>query len=133
MANRPYQEAVFTGKFSTVINPFIRATSPIINSVAEQQISAWGTMYIELGIGILFFLIGIYFVLKNPTNRNIFLIVFTVTSLFFAASMVRLLAIFAPAFAVIAAIGIVGVIKPFYTLLKETPRTLAKSKRKSHG
>ena len=118
------------GKFSTVLDPFIRATSPIINSVAEQQITAWGNIYIELGIGILFFLIGFYFVLKNPTNRNIFLIVFAVTSLFFAASMIRLLAIFAPAFAIIAGIGVLGLIKPFYTLLKEAPHTLAKTKRR---
>jgi dolichyl-diphosphooligosaccharide--protein glycosyltransferase len=118
------------GKFSTVLNPFIRATSPIINSVAEQQISAWGNIYIELGIGILFFLIGFYFVLKNPTNRNIFLIVFAITSLFFAASMIRLLAIFAPVFAIIAGIGVMGLTKPFYTLLKEAPHTLAKTKRR---
>jgi dolichyl-diphosphooligosaccharide--protein glycosyltransferase len=118
------------GKFSTVLDPFIRATSPIINSVAEQQISAWGNIYIELGIGILFFLIGFYFVLKNPTNRNIFLIVFAITSLFFAASMIRLLAIFAPAFAIIAGIGVMGLVKPFYTLLKEAPHTLAKTKRR---
>ena len=118
------------GKFSTVLDPFIRATSPIINSVAEQQITAWGDIYIELGISILFFLIGFYFVLKNPTTRNIFLTVFAVTSLFFAASMIRLLAIFAPAFAIIAGIGVLGLIKPFYTLLKEAPHTLAKTKRR---
>ena len=118
------------GKFSTVLDPFIRATSPIINSVAEQQISAWGNMYIELGIGILFFLIGFYFILKNPTNRNIFLVVFALTSLFFAASMIRLLAIFDPAFAIIAGIGVLGLITPFYTLLKEAPRALAKTKHK---
>ncbi len=118
------------GKFSTVIDPFIRATSPIIDSVAEQQITAWGNIYIELGVSILFFLIGFYFILKNPTNRNIFLIVFAVTSLFFAASMIRLLAIFAPAFCVIAGIGVLGIIQPFYTLLKEAPHTLAKTKRR---
>ena len=118
------------GKFSTVLDPFIRATSPIINSVAEQQLTAWGSIYIELGIGILFFLIGFYFVLKNPTTRNIFLIVFAVTSLFFAASMIRLLAIFDPAFCVIAGIGVLGLIQPFYTLLKEAPHTLAKTKRR---
>ncbi len=44
--------------------------------------------------------------------------------------MVRLLAIFAPAFAIVAAIGILGIIKPFYTLLQESPRAIAKSKRK---
>jgi dolichyl-diphosphooligosaccharide--protein glycosyltransferase len=119
-----------SGKFSTVLDPFIRASSPIINSVAEQQLTAWGNIYVELGVGTLFFLIGMYFILKNPTTKNVFFIVFAVTSLFFAASMVRLLAIFDPAFAVIAAIGIMGLLKPFYTLLKEAPRALAKSKRK---
>lgn len=118
------------GKFSTVLDPFIRASSPIINSVAEQQITAWGNIYVELGVGILFFLIGFYFVLKNPTTRNIFLIVFAVTSLFFAASMIRLLAIFAPAFCIIAGIGVLGLIQPFYTLLKEAPHALAKTKRR---
>ena len=119
-----------TGKFETVIDPFIRATSPIINSVAEQQITAWGNIYIELGVGILFFLVGLYFILRNPTTKNIFFIVFAVTSLFFAASMIRLLAIFAPAFAIIAAVGILGILKPFYTLLKESPTQPCKDKTK---
>ena len=118
------------GKFDTVIDPFIRATAPIISSVAEQQISAWGNIYVELGIGILFFLFGLYLVMRNPTNRNIFFIVFGITSLYFAASMIRLLAIFAPAFSIIAAIGILGIVKPFYTLLQESPRSIAKTKRK---
>ncbi|MCW3995373.1 MAG: glycosyltransferase family 39 protein [Candidatus Bathyarchaeota archaeon] len=118
------------GKFSTVLDPFIRASSPLIDSVAEQRISAWGNLYIELGISILFFLVGMYFTLRNPTNRNIFLLLFAVTSLYFATSMVRLLVLFAPAFAIIAGIGILSVIKPFFTLLKESPRVLAKSKRR---
>ncbi len=118
------------GKFITVIDPFIRASSPLIDSVAEQRISAWGNLYIELGISIVFFLIGLYFTLKKPTNRNIFLLLFAVTSLYFATSMVRLLVIFAPAFAIIAGIGVSGTIKPFFNLLKETSRTVAKSKRK---
>ncbi len=118
------------GKFITVLDPFIRAGSPLIDSVAEQRISAWGNLYIELGIGILFFLVGLYFTLKNPTNRNIFLLLFAVTSLYFATSMVRLLVLFAPAFAIIAGIGIMGILKPFYGLLHEAPRAMAKSKRK---
>ena len=98
--------------------------------MAEQRISAWGNLYIELGISILFFLVGLYFVLRNPTNRNIFLMLFAVTSLYFATSMVRLLVLFAPAFAIIAAIGIISILKPFFTLLQEAPKTLAKSKRR---
>jgi dolichyl-diphosphooligosaccharide---protein glycosyltransferase len=118
------------GKFITVLDPFIRAASPLIDSVAEQRISGWGNVYLELGIGILFFLVGLYFVLKNPTNRNIFLMLFAVTSLYFATSMVRLLVLFAPVFAILAGIGIIGILKPFFTLLQEAPRTLAKSKRR---
>lgn len=119
-----------TGKFVTVLDPFIRAASPLVDSVAEQRISAWGNLYVEFGIAILFFLVGLYFVLKNPTNRNIFLLLFAVTGLYFASSMIRLLVLFAPAFAIIAGIGIMSLIKPFYTLLQEAPRALAKSKRR---
>ncbi|HLN89964.1 MAG TPA: STT3 domain-containing protein [Candidatus Binatia bacterium] len=119
-----------TGKFVTVLDPFIRAASPLVDSVAEQRISAWGNLYVEFGVAILFFLVGLYFVLKNPTNRNIFLLLFAVTGLYFASSMIRLLVLFAPAFAIIAGIGIISLIKPFYTLLQEAPRALAKSKRR---
>ncbi|NLB75213.1 MAG: hypothetical protein GX799_01925 [Crenarchaeota archaeon] len=118
------------GKFVTVLNPFIRASSPLIDSVAEQRITAWGNLYIELGITILFFLVGLYFTLRNPTNRNIFLLLFAGTSLYFASSMVRLLVLFAPAFAMIAAIGIISTTRPFFKLLKGDPRKLAKSKRR---
>ena len=118
------------GKFITVLDPFIRAASPLIDSVAEQRISAWGNLYIEFGIAIVFFLAGLYFVLRNPTNRNIFLLLFAVTSLYFASSMIRLLVLFAPAFAIIAGIGIITILKPFFTLLQEAPRALAKSKRR---
>ena len=118
------------GKFATVLDPFIRASAPLIESVAEHRISAWGNIYYDLGIGILFFIVGLYFVLRNPTNRNVFLLLFGATSLYFAASMVRLLVILAPAFALLAAMGILGILKPFFTLLREAPQIAMKSKRR---
>jgi dolichyl-diphosphooligosaccharide---protein glycosyltransferase len=125
------QRAGLQGKFSTVLDPFIRASSPLIASVAEQKVSTWGNMYLELGVTILFFMVGLYFILKNPTNRNVFLLLFSVTALYFATSMVRLLVLFTPAFAIIAAIGILSLLKPFYTLIHEAPGALAaKSKRR---
>ena len=117
------------GKFISVLDPFVRSASPLIESVAEHRVSAWGNIYYELGIGILFFLCGLYFTLRNPTNRNIFLLLFGMTSLYFAASMVRLLAIYAPAFSLLVAAGVVGLLKPFYTLLKEAPQIVTKTKR----
>ncbi|MBN1358359.1 glycosyltransferase family 39 protein [Candidatus Bathyarchaeota archaeon] len=124
-----YMEGI-AGKFISVLDPFVRSAAPLIESVAEHRISAWGNIYYELGLGIIFFLAGLYFALRNPTNRNVFLLLFGATSLYFAASMVRLLVIFAPAFGLLAAMGILGVMKPFYTLLKETPQLAIKSKRR---
>jgi dolichyl-diphosphooligosaccharide--protein glycosyltransferase len=60
----------------------------------------------------------------------VFLLVFGATSLYFAASMVRLLVIFAPAFSLLVAMGILGVLKPFYTLLREASQVTIKSKRR---
>jgi len=115
------------GKFISVINPFTREASPLIESVAEHRISAWGSLYYDLGIGILFFALGLFFMFRSPSNRNLFIIILSLTSLYFACSMVRLLVLFAPAFSLLAAVGINGLLRPFVTLLKEPPRI---SKRK---
>ncbi len=116
------------GKFISVINPFARAASPLIESVAEHRISAWGSIYYEFGVGIIFFLAGLFFILRNLNNKNLFLLIFGLTSLYFACSMVRLLVLMAPAFGLLAAAGLIGVLKPFNTLLKEPPRISAKKK-----
>ena len=118
------------GKFISVLDPFLRSAAPLLESVAEHRITAWGNIYFELGFAILFFLAGLYFTLRNPTNRNIFLLLFGATSLYFAASMVRLLVIFAPAYSLLVGMGIMGVMKPFYTLLREAPQIALKSKRR---
>ncbi|HTY74542.1 MAG TPA: STT3 domain-containing protein, partial [Candidatus Nanoarchaeia archaeon] len=117
-------------KFGTVLDPLQRATLPIIASVAEQRITAWAEIYSEVGIGVLFFLMGLYFMVKNPTNRNVFLVIFGLTALYFAGSMVRLLVVLAPASALLGAMAVSGLLKPFSTLLRESgSQTLAKSKR----
>ena len=116
------------GKFMSVINPFVREGSPLIESVAEHRISAWGSVYYEFGIGIIFFAAGLFFTLRNLNNKNLFLLIFGLTSLYFACSMVRLLVLMAPAFGLLASIGILGVLKPFSTLLREPPKIVTKAK-----
>jgi dolichyl-diphosphooligosaccharide--protein glycosyltransferase len=116
------------GKFISVIDPFARSTNPLIESVAEHRISSWGSVYYDLGIGILFFVVGLFFVSRKLTNRNLFLLLFGLTSLYFASSMVRLLALMAPAFALLMAFGVVGTMKPFVTLLREQPKIVVKKK-----
>lgn len=117
------------GKFVSIVDPFLREANPLIASVAEHRISTWSNMFYDFGIGLVFFAVGLFFTLRNPTNKNVFLLIFGLTALYFGASMVRILAVFAPVFAVLAALGIVGILKPFYTLLREAPRIVLKTKR----
>lgn len=117
-----------TGKFLSVVNPFTRAESPLYESVAEHRISAWGTLYYDLGIGIIFFIIGLFFACGNFNNRNVFLLVFGLTSLYFACSMVRLLVLMAPAHSLLVGVGVNGLLKPFATLIKEPPKISVKKK-----
>lgn len=121
-----------TFKFITVLNPLLRGSSPLTESVAEHGISAWGSMYYDLGILIIFFVVGLYFISRNLTDKNLFLLLFGLTALYFSASMVRLLFLLAPAFGLISAVGIMGVLRPFIAMLKEPPRITAKKFRLEH-
>ena len=116
------------GKFIRVLNPFLASANPLVESVAEHRISSWGSIYYDLGIGILFFAVGLFFVARNPTTKNLFVLLFGVTAAYFAASMVRLLYLLAPAFALLAGVGIVGLLKPFVSLIREPPKVAVKKK-----
>ncbi len=116
------------GKFLTVFDPFLRSSNPLVESVAEHRITAWGSVYYDLGIAIIFSMVGLFFVARNLTTKNLFLLIFGLTSLYFSASMVRLLIIFGPAFSLLAAVGVISLLKPFMTLLREPPKILTKKR-----
>jgi len=109
------------GKFIGVLNPLLRAASPITESVAEHRPGAWASLYYEYGIGAFFIPLGLFFALQNPTNRNIFLAIFTLTTIYFASSMIRLTLIMAPAFCILWAVALVHILRPFVTIMKEAP------------
>ena len=111
-----------TSKFYTVLNPFERLLNPIVESVQEHRPPAWGSFYYDYGIGIFFIVIGLYFAARNPTNRNLFLVLYALTALYFASSMVRLLVLLAPSFSMLWAIGLAGVLRPFIMVMREVPK-----------
>lgn len=91
----------------------------LVQSVQEHKPATWGSFYYDLGIGILFVPIGLYFAVRNPTNRNIFLAIFGLTAIYFAGSMVRLTLLMAPALSLLWALALVQLVKPFVTILRE--------------
>jgi dolichyl-diphosphooligosaccharide--protein glycosyltransferase len=115
------------GKFLNVLNPFRRLEIPLVESVAEHRPGAWGAFYFEYGIGIFLIPVSIYFTVKNTSNQNIFLTIFTLTTAYFASSMIRLTLIMAPAFSLLWAIAIVRLLKSFISTMK-APSTISKQK-----
>ncbi len=112
-------------KYLAVLNPGSRvgetSLQQLIQSVQEHRPATWGSLYYDLGIGVLFIPVGIYFALQNPTNRNIFLIIFGITSIYFAGSVVRLTLLMAPVVSILWALALIQVVKPFSTILREGP------------
>ena len=108
-------------KFWYVLNPLQRFESPLTESVQEHRPAAWGSFYYDFGIGAFFIPVGLFFALRNPTNRNIFLAIFGLTSIYFAGSMVRLTLILAPAISLLWALALARLTKPFTTVLKAAP------------
>jgi dolichyl-diphosphooligosaccharide--protein glycosyltransferase len=108
-------------KFQYVLNPLQRFENPLAQSVQEHRPAAWGSFYYDFGIAAFFIPVGFFFAVRNPTNRNIFLAIFGLTSLYFAGSMVRLTLILAPAISLLWAMALVRLIKPFVTVMKAPP------------
>ncbi len=95
----------------------------LVQSVQEHKAGTWSSFYYDLGVGILFVPVGLYFAVQNPTNRNVFLVVFGLTSIYFASTLVRLNLLLAPALSILWALALVQLIKPFVTILRETHTT----------
>jgi dolichyl-diphosphooligosaccharide--protein glycosyltransferase len=125
------------GKFGSVVFPNERfgegVVPQLIQSVAEHRPATWGSFYYDVGIGVLFMPVGLYFAIQNPSNRNIYLVIFGLSSIYFASSMARLNQLMAPAISILWALALVQVVRPFVTILREKPRIPRRKMRfKSH-
>jgi asparagine N-glycosylation enzyme membrane subunit Stt3 len=118
------------GKFYAVINPLVRGSTPIIQSVAEHQPATWGSFFYEFGTTIFLTLFGFIFMFQRARNDDIFVILWGVTSVYFAASFVRLTLLMAPAFCILAGIGTVELGKPAVDIIREA---VIYPRRKTHA
>lgn len=120
-------------KYMIVLNPFARvgttSRQQFVSSVQEHRPAAWGTFYYDFGIGAFFIPIGLFFAVRNPTNRNIFLCIFGLTAVYFASSMVRLTLLMGPAFCLLWALALTRIVRPFITTMKEAPIILRRKMR----
>ncbi|MFW9805803.1 MAG: STT3 domain-containing protein [Candidatus Thorarchaeota archaeon] len=106
-------------KFLTVINPFTRLDQRILASVAEHLPSPWGSFYNILLILIFFFPLGMYFLFKRGRDEDWLMLLYGLTSVYFAGSMIRLNLILAPGVAVLAAVATYNILAPFAKVVSQ--------------
>jgi len=106
-------------KFWTVLNPSTRLELPLVESVAEHRPATWATFFFEFGIISLLGIFGFFFASQRLRNTDIFLILFGLSSLYFASSLVRLTLILAPALSLMAAVTVIELGKPSVDILRE--------------
>ena len=100
-------------KFLSVINPFLRLDQRILASVAEHLPSPWGAFYNTLLVLIFFFPLGLYFLFKRGRDEDWLILLYGVTSVYFAGSMIRLSLILAPGVAILAAVATYNILSPY--------------------
>merc|ERR1712137_913670 len=130
----------FTGRFYSLLDPtYAKEHIPIIASVSEHQPTTWASFFFDLHAQVFLFPVGLYFCFRKSTDGNIFLILYAVTSVYFAGVMVRLILVLAPISCVVAAIGLSSTMATYVRLLKSSSapapekKTDKKADKKSKG
>ena len=106
--------APWTGRFYSLLDPsYAKNNIPIIASVSEHQPTTWSSFYFDLQILVFLFPGGLYFCFEKLTDANIFIILYGVTSIYFAGVMVRLMLVLAPVMCIVSAIGVSSLLTSF--------------------
>lgn len=106
--------APWTGRFYSLLDPsYAKNNIPIIASVSEHQPTTWSSFYFDLQMLVFMFPVGLYYCFSKLTDANIFIIIYGVTSIYFAGVMVRLMLVLAPVACILAGIGISSVLSTY--------------------
>ncbi|CAN1266750.1 Dolichyl-diphosphooligosaccharide--protein glycosyltransferase subunit STT3B [Linum perenne] len=108
----------WAGRFYSLLDPtYAKDHIPIIASVSEHQPTAWSSFMFDFHILLFLFPAGLYFCFKRLTDATIFIVMYGLTSMYFAGVMVRLILVATPAVCLISAIAISATVKNLSQLL----------------
>lgn len=75
----------WTGRFYSLLDPsYAKNNIPIIASVSEHQPTTWSSFYFDLQMLVFMFPVGLYYCFSRLTDANIFIIMYGVSSIYFA-------------------------------------------------
>ncbi|XP_047950610.1 dolichyl-diphosphooligosaccharide--protein glycosyltransferase subunit STT3B [Salvia hispanica] len=125
----------WTGRFYSLLDPtYAKDHIPIIASVSEHQPTAWSSFMFDFHILLFLFPAGLYFCFKRLSDATIFIVMYGLTSMYFAGVMVRLILVATPAVCLISAIAVSATVKNLTQLArsKSKPAPAGSSKGASN-
>ncbi|CAG8592467.1 2295_t:CDS:2 [Funneliformis mosseae] len=99
--------APWTGRFYSLWDTgYAKKYIPIIASVSEHQPTAWPSFFFDLEMLVFLFPAGIYLCFRELRDEHVFVILYGITSSYFAGVMVRLMLTLTPIVCVTAAVAV---------------------------
>jgi len=109
----------WTGRFLALFNlTNAKQFIPIISSVAEHQPALWDSLFFDTHILIFLVPCGLYWCFKKLSDGSIFLILYALSSLYFASAMVRLVLVVAPIVCLVGAVAISFTLRKYMAMAK---------------
>ncbi|MBN2335126.1 hypothetical protein JXL21_06160 [Candidatus Bathyarchaeota archaeon] len=116
-------------KFIRVLNPFTSTENALYNSVAENHVVAWASLFNDFGPILVLGTAGAFFAIKSQNEKNLYGTLFFLTSIYFAGVMARLSQILAAPACLMGAYGLIEVARPFFAITVDTEGSKRKRKK----
>ncbi|KAH0785228.1 Oligosaccharyl transferase STT3 subunit family protein [Histomonas meleagridis] len=108
----------FSGRLMQMFDPtYASKHTAIIASVAEHQPTAWGKYFIDCALFIVLFPVGCYIIIKEYSihkkfdETKLLILIYGISTLYFASIMIRLVLVFTPAMVLISGLGLDYIMK----------------------
>lgn len=120
----------WTGRFYSLLDPsYAKNHIPIIASVSEHQPTSWSSFYFDLQILVFLFPAGLYFCFSKLSDSSIFIILYGVTSIYFAGVMVRLMLVLAPVMCILSGIAVSHLLSKYIKSIDQSASKSADTKK----
>ncbi len=114
-----------SGRYLTVVFPWVRSSSPLVQSVAEQSVPTGADYFTSYAILLSFGVIGAILAFRRKSVPMMFALIFGLTGIYFSASFSRLLVYSSISLGILGAIGFAELA---FAIVKPRTQTFAKKK-----
>lgn len=122
-----------SGKFLSVLDPSKRSLSPLLESVAEHKRAVWTNFFGDFGLTIGLAIFGSYFALRRLDEKRLFGLLFFLSAVYFAGSMIRLGLILSIPMSLMAAYGLKELLTPFVSVMSRRAERRVRRRRVVFG